>query len=345
MAHVLVLSLSPGGRSSDYEPVKQCPRTRNRRSSDKGKTRAGDNSGSNELMHMLQNAFESNWYGPGSTNTSPKEKRKKRRTKKKPTKEVVVVEDSDDEEEGEKDKDNLPTSLDQALATALMFTLNSANPNVAAKASTSAPVRPVASGSTRRLRRHTRAESSSNSGSVEVVTTSPTMKPPRTQARAKAASNNHTPMLPRVSPRRKGKRRDIFTPMTSPRKKRRRVARASDPSEGHKQVDSDDEVEIVVDAPRRVSKAKPQPQSKYKSRRSSQQHRASTPPPAISASISVHTSSPSPSLPPSSPDVNSLAGLPLTILPAPARTGIAVPPRALSHLQTSSSPPSDDSRT
>jgi hypothetical protein len=53
----------------------------------------------------------------------------------------VVVEDSDDKEE-EKEKANLPTSLDQALATA--FSLNSANPNLAAKASTSAPVPPVA---------------------------------------------------------------------------------------------------------------------------------------------------------------------------------------------------------
>jgi hypothetical protein len=96
--------------------------------------------------------------------------------------------------------------------------------------------------------------------------------------------------------------------------------------------------------PRRISKAKPQPQSKYKSRRKSQQQPASTPPP-VHASISVHTSSPSPSPPPSSPDVDSLAGLPLTILPAPARTEIVVPPRALSHLQTSSTPPSDDSRT
>jgi hypothetical protein len=96
----------------------------------------------------------------------------------------VVVEASDDEGEGEKDQTNLPTSLDQALATA--FTLNSANPNVAGKASTSAEAQepPVASGSTRRLRKETRAEISNDSGIVEVVITSPTMKPPRTHARA-----------------------------------------------------------------------------------------------------------------------------------------------------------------
>ena len=74
-------------------------------------------------MHVLQNAFESNWYGPGGTNTSPKERRrKKRRTKKKPAKEVVVVDDDEDEEVGEQEKEkekeraNLPTTLDQALA-------------------------------------------------------------------------------------------------------------------------------------------------------------------------------------------------------------------------------------
>ena len=182
MAHVLVPSLPPGARKSDYAPVKQRPRTRDRRTA-KGKARAGDNSGSNELMHVLQNAFESNWYGPGSTNTSPREKRKKRRTKKKPAKEIVVVDDDEDEEEGEKEKEkaNLPTSLDQALATA--FSLNSANPNVAATASTSAQAQghlwPVAARDD--CGGMTRAESLSDSASVEVVITSPT-KRPRTRA-------------------------------------------------------------------------------------------------------------------------------------------------------------------
>ena len=62
----------------------------------------------------------------------------------------------------EREKANLPTTFDQAT-----FTLNSANSNVAAKASTSAL--PVASGSTCRLWKETRAESPSDSGSVEVV--------------------------------------------------------------------------------------------------------------------------------------------------------------------------------
>jgi hypothetical protein len=114
MAHVLVPPLPSSICKSDYESVKERPRTHDRRSSAKGKSRAGDNSGSNELIHVLQNAFESNWYGPDSTNTSPREKTQKKRMKKKPAKELVVVVESDDEEEGENDKDkdqaNLPKS-------------------------------------------------------------------------------------------------------------------------------------------------------------------------------------------------------------------------------------------
>ena len=159
----------------------------------------------------------------------------------------------------------MPTSLDQALATA--FSLNSASPNVTATASTSAQAQgpPVASGGTRRLRRDTCSESLSDSGSVEVVVTSP-MKRIRKNVHAQAGSNNHTPVTPRVSPRRKGKHRQVYTPTTSPRKQRRRVALPRDPVEAD---DSDDEVEIVVDMPQRAPKAKPQPKSKY--RRSSQQ--------------------------------------------------------------------------
>ena len=93
--------------------------------------------------------------------------------------------------------------------------------------------------------------------------------------------------------------------------------------------------------PQRAPKAKPQPKRKY--HRSSQQKPAFTPPPAVSASISVHMSSPA-SLPTaflSRRPSHSMAP-PLTILPVPARTGIVVLPRALSHLQMSST---DDSRT
>lgn len=94
------------------------------------------------------------------------------------------------------------------------------------------------------------------------------------------------------------------------------MAQHRDPSEPN---DSDDEVEIVVDTSQHAQKAKPHRQYKHKSRRSRLQHPTSTPPPAISASISVHTSS-SPS---SCTDVNSLAGLPLTILLAPAHGNAA----------------------
>ena len=101
MANILVPSLPPGAQKSDYASVKQRLRRHDRQSSGKGKARAGDNSGSKKLMHVLQNAFKSNWYGPGCTNTSPKE----RRTKKKPAKEVVVVDDDQDEEEGGQEKE------------------------------------------------------------------------------------------------------------------------------------------------------------------------------------------------------------------------------------------------
>ncbi|KAI9436041.1 hypothetical protein H4582DRAFT_496407 [Lactarius indigo] len=227
----------------------------------------------------------------------------------------------------DKSKSKIPTPLDQVLAAA--FTHNSTNPNVVASASAPAAT------TTRRLAKETRAEATSDSASVEVVIPLPT-KRARTQARAQA-----------VSPRRNG-RRHPHTP-TSPRRKRRRVVDERD------QDDSDDsEIEVIVDAPRgprRVPKAKPEslppsrPRPRHKPRRSAQQHRASTPP-AIHTSISIHTSTPE-STPPleeqsspiTPPDVNSLAGLQPTILPEPARTEIAIPPRALSHLHSSPDPP------
>jgi hypothetical protein len=251
MAHVLIPPLPRGARKSDYVPVEERLRTRKRQNADKGKARAGDNSGSTALVHALQGAFENNWG-----------------TKK------------------------IPTPLDQALSAA--FTHNSANPKVLA----------TSSGNTRR-----RAETVSDStASVELIIPSST----RTHARA-----------------RRGKRH-LHT-SSSPRRKRRRITKGNDSSDDeHEQDNSDDEVEIVVDAPRslrRVPKAKP---PKHK-------QRASSPLPT-SNPISVHTSTtptPSPQQPSSPitpPNVNSLAGLPLTFLPAPARAAITIPPRALSHL-------------
>ncbi|KAH9041055.1 hypothetical protein EDB85DRAFT_2140230 [Lactarius pseudohatsudake] len=94
----------------------------------------------------------------------------------------------------------------------------------------------------------------------------------------------------------------------APRRKRQRVA--------DEQEQDDSDGSIIVDAPR-------------KRRR----HRTSTPP-AILTSISIHTSTPESTPPPQEqsspftpPDVNSLAGLPLTIPSEPARTEIAIPPR------------------
>ncbi|KAI9436027.1 hypothetical protein H4582DRAFT_495864 [Lactarius indigo] len=121
---------------------------------------------------------------------------------------------------------------------------------------------------TRRLVKGTRAETSSDSASVEVVISLPT-KHARTHTRTQA-----------VSPRRMGKHHP-HTP-TSPCRKRRRVA------DEREQDDSDDsEIEITVDTPRelhRVSKAKLQsqlparPPSRHKLRHSAQQHCTSNPP-------------------------------------------------------------------
>ena len=45
----------------------------------------------NDLIHLLQNVFESNWHGLGSTNTRSREKWKKMRRTKKPAREIMVV--------------------------------------------------------------------------------------------------------------------------------------------------------------------------------------------------------------------------------------------------------------
>ena len=119
--------------------------------------------------------------------------------------------------------------------------------------------------------------------------------------------------------------------------------------------EGEEEIEIIDHAsrelPRRASRTKPHSSSKAersdrpqsKLGRTGKQRRASTPSPTP---ISSRTPlpSPSPSPPPESPTVsnpntNSLAGLPLTILPAPVATNIVIPPRALSHLHAIPGPP------
>ncbi|KAF8260853.1 hypothetical protein EI94DRAFT_813712 [Lactarius quietus] len=173
MAHVFIPPVTSGARESDYVPVGQRPRTRDRRSA-KGK-----------------NAFESNWFGPCSTDVPASgsgEKREKRTKKPEmPPKEEEVVDDDDDDEVevGEKGKINLPTSLIQALATA--FTYNSANPNIAASGS-KAQAPTVAGGSTRLLAKKPRAETFSDSGGAEVVISTPTKS-----VRANRNNNKHSP--------------------------------------------------------------------------------------------------------------------------------------------------------
>ena len=62
MAYVLVPPLPRGAHKSDYVPVKQLLRTRElQTAASKGKARAGDNSGSRDLMQVRQGAFEDNW--------------------------------------------------------------------------------------------------------------------------------------------------------------------------------------------------------------------------------------------------------------------------------------------
>ena len=62
MAYVFVPPLPRGAHKSYYVPVKQLLRTRERQTAvSKGKARAGDNSGSRDLMQALQGAFDDNW--------------------------------------------------------------------------------------------------------------------------------------------------------------------------------------------------------------------------------------------------------------------------------------------
>ncbi|KAF8261299.1 hypothetical protein EI94DRAFT_1810480 [Lactarius quietus] len=147
MAHVLIPPLPSGTCKWDCVPVEKRPHKHECRPSAKGKTGAGDNSGSEELMH-----------GPGSTNApgagSSKEMEKMKK-KADLAKEVVVVVDEEDEEveveEREKTKreDRLPH-----------FAYYPANPNVAALGS---------GNSTHLLVKKTRAGTFSDSGSTEVV--------------------------------------------------------------------------------------------------------------------------------------------------------------------------------
>ncbi|KAN0136373.1 hypothetical protein V8E53_005741 [Lactarius tabidus] len=89
----------------------------------KGKGRVGDIWGSKELMYVLKNVFENNWYGPGSRNTGQREKKRNK----------LAKEVGDNEEDEGEERTKFPTSLDHALATA--FAYNLTNPKVVASAS------------------------------------------------------------------------------------------------------------------------------------------------------------------------------------------------------------------
>ncbi|KAH9036066.1 hypothetical protein EDB84DRAFT_1437744 [Lactarius hengduanensis] len=303
MAYVLVPPLPPGARKSDYMPVQKRSRTRQRQTAVRGKRGQGTMRPRRNSC-MLQVAFENNWPGAGSTGPSGQKT-------KKAAKETVVVADDEDDEDEESDKSKIPTPLDEALAAA--FTLDSTNPDVVASASAPAAT------TTRRSAKETRAEASNGSASVEVVHS--VADETRSLCRRVERGNVICTRRP---------------PVHADNDQRRRVV-----DEQHQDDSDDSEIEIIVDAPskqRRVPKAQPQshpparPQPRRKPRRSTQQHRTSTPP-VIHTPISVHMSTPESTPPPQEqsspitpPDVNSLAGLSLTILPEPARTEIAIPP-------------------
>jgi hypothetical protein len=86
----------------------------------KGKARVRANLGSKEFHVPAQECVENSWFGPGSTNTGPREKKGTNLAKE-------VVDNEGEEDEGE-ERTNFPMSLDQALAVA--FAYNSVNPNV-----------------------------------------------------------------------------------------------------------------------------------------------------------------------------------------------------------------------
>jgi hypothetical protein len=348
MAYVLIPPLPSGARKSDYVPMKNLLRMCEHRDAAKNKPRVGDNGSSSALVAALQGAFDNNSLGAGSTKT-PGTRRK--RGKMKAATPVEVVEVVDDAGEGE-DQGEVRNKGTTTLACALSnaFAHNSVDPNVTARPGA------VAEGRTHQLRRSTRAgRLSDSSASVEAV------PPPAKRSRLRPslrtrvtsdADNNDTP-----SSSRRNKKRQPQTPTSPRKKKRRRLARKGDGEDEYK-GEEEEEVEIVDgplrELPRRASRTKPPSFSKAEADRGdpSQSNLTRTSKQGPSAPVSVPTSlpSPSPSPPPQSPtasppDTNSLAGLPLTILPAPAATDIVIPQRALNHLHASPGPPDPNFET
>ncbi|KAF8260854.1 hypothetical protein EI94DRAFT_866759 [Lactarius quietus] len=151
-------------------------------------------------------------------------------------------------------------------------------------------------------------------------------------------NNNHAPVSPSVSSRTKGVHRHPCTPTTSPRRKQRACLGESIASVESEQDDSDDNAEIIVDAPWRVPKAKPWSQPNHKTHCCRWQNHASTPT-STPASIYVRKSRLSPL-----PYRTAILAKPFPRRspahdPSSAtRMEIAIPPRALSHLQASRIP-------
>jgi hypothetical protein len=350
MAHVLVPPLPSGARKSDYVPLEKLLRMRKHRVAAKNKVPIGDNTSSSALVAALQGAFENNSISSGSMKNPGARRTRQKMKEVVPVEVVEVVDDVDESEDVGEPRNKGSNNLARALSSA--FAHNSADPKVVA---------PVAKGRMHQLRRSTHAEvSGDSSANVEVILPPLPAKRSRPSLRTRVTldtDDNNT-----ISSRLRSEKRQPQTPTSSQKKKRRRLARRGDGDDADEhEGEEEEEIEIVHRAsrelPRRASRTKPprslskaerSDPSQSKLRRNSKQRRASTP---SKAPISIRTSlaSPSPSPPPESPtasppNTNTLAGLPLTILPAPAATDIVIPPRALNHLHASSGPPDLETR-
>ena len=306
----------------------------------KGKARAGDNAGSSALVTALQGAFENNSSGAGRTETSGA--RRKRQKVVEPAEVVEVIDDVEVGEEKGEVRNRGSTNLARALSNA--FAHNSADPKVSARSTA------VATGRARQLRSTHVEISSDSSTSAEVLFSSPPAKH-RPQLRARVTSGGIDDNSP--SRRQRNEKRQPRTPTSPQTKKRRRLVQRDD-VDGHGA--EEEEIEIADggprEFPRRASRAKPQSFSKSdhtqpKLSRTSKQRRMSTFSPApISAPMPLPSPSPLPHSSSSLPrDTNTLAGLPLTILPTPEATNIVIPARALNHLHASPSPPGPEFET
>ena len=130
----------------------------------------------------------------------------------------------------------------------------------------------------------------------------------------------------RVLLRRQGKNH-LQTPTGLRRKRQRILARDGESSDEREQDgDPDDEGERIVACPANYSEY----------RKLSHPAVAASPlPVVITILVTAFTPTQQPSSPVTPPNVHSLAGLPLSILPAPANSGITITPCALSHLHAS----------